>query len=273
MLLVLMSTGLTELSDIVGKREGQAKNISFTTFGFLNLLLGTIFLLVLGLIRDNFVFSMESLPTYLVRFVLEILLVHITAVAIIKADRSDFTLIKSLTIPFLLIVDLILGYSIATHQLLGVVVILIGIFLLLSKEHFRTKGLWLVLLSAVIAVATISIYKYDISHYNSVEVEQVPVMLGQMAYLFIFGLVVYKENPFKFLRKPIFIGQTLASGIGTTLASYAYLFAPAAIITTGLRTFSILFSFVSGKLIFHEKHILVKIISFIFILSGLYLLV
>jgi drug/metabolite transporter (DMT)-like permease len=272
-ILTFLSTGLTEFSDTVGKKEAQEKVISFATFGFLNLLLGTIILVAIGLWRDSFVFSTASLPTFLARFILEILLVHLTAVSIIKVDRSDFTFVKALTVPFLLVVDIALGYAISTTQIIGILIILFAIFLLLSKEHFHTKGLKYVLPSALIAVATISIFKYDISNFNSVEAEQVPVMLGQMIYLLVLALVVYKENPFKFLKKPIFIGQTTAAGLSSTLASYAYLFGPAAVITISLRAFSILFSLISGRVFFNEKHIAVKIISFGFIIVGLYLLV
>jgi len=273
MLFVIVSTALGEFSDSVGKKEVRDRVASLATFGFLNLLFGTLFLIILGYLRHNFVFSLTSLPTFIPRAFLEILQAHLTVLAVVKADRSDFGLIKSFTIPLLLIVDISLGYSISSIQIAGIIIIFLGVLFLLSKEHFRTKGFWLLMGGAINAVITISLFKYDISHFNSVESEQIFIMLLLMIYFFILAVWMYKENPLKFLRKPIFLAQSGAAGLASAIASYAYLFAPAAIITAALRAFSILSSLISGKLYFHEKNITAKIISFCLILLGLFLLI
>ncbi len=228
---------------------------------------------IIGFSRHSMIFSMESLPTFLLRAFLEILQVHITILAIVKADRSDFGLIRTLTIPFLLIVDIALGYVITTKQLFGITFIFIAIALLLSVEHLRTKGLWLLIGSALNAVITISLYKYNISHFNSVEAEQSLISLFVMVYLFFCAMMIYKEDPFRFIRKPIFMVQTVTSGLASVIVSYAYLFAPATIITTATRSFSVFFSLLSGKIYFKESNIVAKAFVFSLMAVGLILLV
>src|SRR3989344_6821009 len=142
-LLAAASSAFGELSSSLGKKEVRDKAESYYTFGFLSLLFGAVFMAVLGFLRDSIVFSMESLPTFIPRAILQILQVHITILAIVKADSSDFGLIRTLTIPFLLLVDIALGYVITTKQLFGITFIFIAIALLLSIEHLRVKGLWL----------------------------------------------------------------------------------------------------------------------------------
>src|SRR3990167_800914 len=97
-LLAAASSAFSELSDSIGKKEVRDKAESYYTFGFLSLLFGAVFMAVVGFLRDSMVFSMESLPTFIPRAILEILQVHITILAIVKADRSDFGLIRTLTI-------------------------------------------------------------------------------------------------------------------------------------------------------------------------------
>lgn len=272
-LLVFISSALTEFADSVGKKEVKERVASVASFAFLNLLVGTSILLVIGFVKDHFIFSLDSLPTFLPRLALEILQAHLTVLAVVRADRSDFGLLKTFTIPLLFIVDVLIGYQISYNQGLGVTVIFLGILLLLSKEHFKTKGFWLVMLSAVNAVITLSLFKYNISNFNSVESEQIIIMLVQMLYFFILAKISYKENPFKLLRRPIFIAQTTTAGLAGTIASYAYLFAPAAIITGALRATAILTSIISGRFYFGEKNMTIKIISFVLVGVGLFLLI
>lgn len=88
------------------------------------------------------------------------------------ADRSTYGFLRVLTIPLLLLVDLALGYSLSQGQIVGVSILTLSVLLLLLNHGLRTKGIGFVLLSAVNAVVTLSLFKYDITHFNSVEVEQ-----------------------------------------------------------------------------------------------------
>ena len=177
------------------------------------------------------------------------------------------------TIPLLLIVDLILGYKIDVLSLIGILVISIGLIILLINHGFNKKGIWYVMFTTVNAVFTISIYKYCITHYNSVEAQQIIVSFFILIFLFIMSSWKSKENPIKFIFKKQFFIQSFSNGIGSVILSFSYLFAPASIITSAKRSSSILWSIVSGNHYFHEKHIIVKIIAFIFIVIGLTLMV
>ena len=269
LLLAGLSGAFGELSDSIGKKEVHDKVASYYTFGFLNLLFGTVFIIAAGIVRHDFIFDMASLPTFLVRLILEIAQAHISILAIMKADRSDFGLIRMLTVPLLLIVDISLGYHVALFQILGIAFIIVAVVCLSYSENFKTKGLWLILASSVNAVATISLYKYDVSHFNSVESEQGIVCLVLVLYFFILAAYVKRENPLGFLANPAFVAQTVSSGLSNAAASFAILFAPASVITAALRAFSVLFSILSGRFYFHERKFILKVTLFSLITLGL----
>lgn len=271
-LFAALSSAANELSDSISKKKVVDGAASYYTFGFLSLLFGTVVLILIGIWRQDFVFSPASLPTFIPRVFLEVLQAHVSVLAIVRADRSDYGSIRVLTIPLLLAVDMMLGYTVSPTQMFGVGIILVTIFLLLSYERFQVKGLFLVLFTAVNAVATLSLYKYDITHFNSVETEQVLVQLVLLAYFFILAVVVARENPFAFLRKGAFFAQASASGFASSLVSYAYVFAPASIVTAALRASTVLFSVVSGKFYFKERHIIAKTLVVCGVLVGLFLL-
>ena len=272
-LLTSISSAFSELSDSIGKKETTERTYSHYTFGFLSVLGGALFLIITGFVRNDLVFSLASLPTFLPRLVLEVLQAHVTIEAIVRADRSDFGHIRTLTIPLLLAVDLMLGYGVSTSPMLGMGIIFCTIFVLLSYEHFKTKGLSLLLFTAVNAAVTISLFKYDITHFNSVASEQSIVSLVLVLYFFILAVVRAHENPIHLLFKPVFFVQAVSGGLASVFSSYAYSFAPASIITAAGRAFSVLFATLSGKLYFKERGFVIKLLLFCAIAGGLVLLV
>jgi drug/metabolite transporter (DMT)-like permease len=271
-LLSTLSSASSELSESISKKKVVDGVASYYTFGFLTLLFGTAILIIIGVWRQDFIFSLASLPTFIPRVFLEVLQAHVSILAVVKADRSNYGPIRTLTIPLLLMVDVALGYAITPTQMTGMVIIFLTIFLLLYYERFKAKGLFIVLFTAVNAVATLSLYKYDITHFNSVETEQVLVQLILLLYFFVLAVMVARENPFTFLRKGAFFAQASASGLASSFASYAYVFVPASIATAALRASAVLFSVLSGKLYFKEKHFLIKTLAICGILVGLFLL-
>ncbi len=273
---VLFATAGTffgEISSSIGKFEVQAKKESIFTMGFLNSFWSLIFFGVLIYLRGSFVFSLASLPTFTVRAILEILQLHITLLAIVNAERTAYNFIRTITIPLLLLVDIILGYNIAIHQLLGIVSIFVGILILFKNHGIERNGLGFVLFTSINAVATISLYKYNISHFNSVEGEQFVLLIILLLYLAFGAKFFAKENPIKFFKKPIFFIQSFSDGLGATFLSFAYLFAPASIILSAKRSLSIAWSLFSGKIYFHEQHIAIKIVSTSFLILGIILLI
>lgn len=271
-LLISISSALGEISDSIGKKAVKEGSESYYAFGFLNLFFGTLFLAIYGFIKQDFVFSLASLPFFLPRLALEIVQAHVGIIAIVRADRSDMGFLKMLTIPLLLIVDIISGYVITPAQVGGIMLILAATLSLYSIEHFRTKGFWLICFTAMNAVATISLYKYDITHFNSVTAEQGIVCAVLSLYFFLLARIRSRENPLSFVQKPIQVFHTTASGLASAVSSFAFLFAPAVVITTAGRAFAILFSILSGRWYFHEKHMFGKSMLFLLVLTGLILL-
>ena len=87
------------------------------------------------------------------------------------------------------------------------------------------------------------------------------------------ALFVAKENPFRFLRQPVFLLQSVTEGISHVVLSFAYIFAPASVITAAKRALAILWAILSGNLYFREKQFFIKMVSFIIIAVGLVLLI
>ncbi|MEK7503338.1 MAG: hypothetical protein AAB556_02760 [Patescibacteria group bacterium] len=268
-----ISTFCHEISSVIGKFEVGARKESVFTMGFLNYIWAFLFFLVLMFVRNSFVFSLASLPTFATRVFLEILQTHSSLMGVVRADRTTFSFVNVITIPFLLLVDTVLGYKIGSGQIFGIGLIFIALFILFLKHDLKKDGLGFVLFSSINAVATISLFKYNITHFNSVEAEQTLVIAILLFYLFFCAKFLARENPIKFFAKPIFLLQSATSGIGNVIASFAYVFAPASVILSAKRSFSIIWSWFSGSIYFHEKHVAIKLGAVAFLILGVILLV
>lgn len=272
-ILTSFATFFDEIANVIGKKEVSLRKESIYTMSFLNMFWGALFFFVIALfIRKTFIFSLASLPTFGVRAFLEILQAHVSVLALTIADRSTFSFIRTATIPLLLATDIFLGYSITTGNSIGIIAIALGFLILFINHGVQKQGAGLSLFTAINAVATISLYKYDITHFNSVEAEQGLITLILMFYFFFMASFAAKENPFAFFKKQIFFGQSLSSGIAGIMMSFAYSFAPASIITAVSRSFEIFWAIISGKRYFHEKSTAIKLISMFFVAIGLFLL-
>lgn len=282
LLMTVFAMLVDEVGTSIGKTKALIRKESIYTMGFLNNLWGTLFILALAFFvpKDlfapgfpgGFVFTAASLPTFLPRLALEVLQMHVTLMAIVRADRSTFGFLRIITIPLLLAVDVALGYTVSTIQMFGIGLIALSLVFLFINHGIKRNGALLVLFTAFNAVATVSLYKYDITHFNSVEAEQSIVMIVLLAYCFILARMRECENPLAFLLQPIFFIQSLTKGIAGVILSFAYLFGPASIIITAKRASLILWAMLSGNIYFHEKRFAVKAISLLLILVGLSLL-
>jgi multidrug transporter EmrE-like cation transporter len=261
-----------EISSSIGKHEVWKKKESIYTMGFLNTFWGVIIFLIIILAKREFAFSLESLPTFSIRAILEVLQAHFTIKAICISDRSTFGFIRAITIPLLLVVDLALGYSIGTFQYMGIFLILVAFVVVFVNHGIKKEGAFFILFTSVNAVLTISLYKYNITNFNSVESEQFLIYAILVAYFIFMTFYLKNENPFKLILKPIFFGQAASQGIGSLLLSFAYVFAPASVIIAVKRSSSVLWSVVFGRVYFHEKHIVIKIFCMLLIIAGIALL-
>lgn len=271
--LALLATLFLEVSSAIGKIEVSRKKESIYALGFLALFWSCIWFLILIFYRGGLVFSMESLPTFIVRIALEIIVAELGIRAIVKADRSTYSYIRVVTIPAILLVDLMLGYSLDIKQFFGILVILSSVVLVLSMREIDKRGLGLVAAGSLLAAGTISLYKYNITHYNSVETEQ---FLAQ-AFLVIYFMFAIRragqESPFKMLFTNPFAAQSLTHGLASVASSFAFVFAPASIVVTVERASSILWAIISGNHYFHERYLFHKIGIFVVISLGIFLLI
>jgi len=266
----LLASGafFSEVGVSLGKEEVARRKENIYTYGFLSLFLSTLAFFVIVLLRGKFLFSLESLPTLSLRIGLEILQAYVSIRAITTADRSTFGFLRVLTIPLLLLVDLALGYSLAINQIIGSGILTLSILLLFLNHGLRSKGIGLVLFSAVNAVILISLFKYDITYYNSVEVEQGII---QVILLIFFALMAWKtteRNPLQLLRNPRFLFQSLSQAIAGVLVSFGYLFVPASVAASVERSTAVFFSLVSGNRYFHEKKFAQKLLAFLLLALG-----
>lgn len=271
-ILASISSLFVEASSSIGKRLVGDHKETIYTMGFLNLLWGTIFLLLIITYKQKFLFSTASLPTFTIRAILEILQAHITLKAICKAERSTFSFIRILTIPLLLTTDIILGYPIGILQIVGLGIMVSTILYFYTNNGLNKKGAFLALFTAINAVATISLYKYNITNFNSVEAEQFIIQLILIIYFIIAGFLIAKQNPFKFLKRPLPFSQSIVQGIGGIFSSFAYGFAPASIIMAAERSSSIIWAVLSGNVYFHEKHLVTKLGILVLLIAGIILL-
>lgn len=267
--LVILSQLFGEISTSMGRYEVARKKESLYAMGFLSGIWATVFLIIIGVARDQFIFSFASLPTFALRTLLEIALMFVSLHAVVAADRSTFAFLRTLTIPLLLATDIALGYSLTTLQIAGVSLIAMACLFLFANNSLSRGGKLLCILSAILAVGTLTLYKYNITHFNSVEAEQSLLHLILLAVLVIAAHVHTGENLFRYLLSPLFLVQSIAAGISTVFLSFAYLFAPASIITAAKRGAEVLLAVLSGQVLFREKHVAFKLMAFVLLSAGI----
>lgn len=268
-LFITLGTLFGEVGTSLGKEEVARKKQDIYSFGFLSLCLSTIaFILIAFFVRQEFIFSFASLPTLSLRAVLEILQMVFSIKAVIAADRSTYGFVRVLTIPLLLLVDLFLGYSLTNSQIIGIIIVTVSIFLLFLNRGLHRAGIGWVLLCTVNAVLTLSLFKYDITHFNSVEVEQSIIQLILLAYFAVMVRRTSGDNPLALFRKTLFLFQSVSQAVAGVLVSFGYPFLPASVATGVERATAVLFSVVSGHRYFREQRIVQKLVALLLLMVG-----
>jgi hypothetical protein len=259
---ILSSLGslFEEVSSSIGKYEIRQKKESIYTLGFLNVFWSTLFFLLLVLSgRESFVFAAASLPTFLLRAFLEVFQGYATIQALVRADRTTFSFVRSGTIPLLLLVDMALGYPIGVWQFTGISVIVLALLIAFAEHDLDRQGLNFVIFSALNSVFTIALFKYNVSHFNSVAGEQI---IMSLIFLVLFLILAWKsagENPFTFLRHRTFFAQSATHGLATVAGSFAISFVPASVAVAAGRASGILWSTLAGHRYFAERHFTAKL--------------
>lgn len=169
-------------------------------------------------------------------------------------------------------VDVFIGYTLSWHSIAGVTAITFGLLYLYMSDSLQKRGQVLVIISALLAVATTSLYKYNITFYNSVAAEQTIVLGGKMLALFLAAYLLKGMNPFLLFNSWRHVIQAVTTGAGGSIISYTYLFAPASVVISAKRSWTVLAAIISGQHYFKEKRVLQKITAFAIVTAGVILL-
>lgn len=271
--LVIFGSFFLELSSSIGKVEIEKQKESIYAMGFLSLISGWVFFGITLLFKQSIGFSLESLPSFALRSALEIFQFYVSLKAIAIASRSTYSFIHVGTIPILLAIDLFLIKApISGWQIIGIAAIVLSLMILSMNHGIDKKGLMFTILSTVNGAATLTLFKYNITHFNTVEGEQFATYTVLMVYLLISAWRLHGERPWFLLKKPLFAAQSATYGAGIVLDSFAYQFAAASIITVIKRALSVLWSVLSGHFVFKEKSLLIKLLCFAVTAFGIILL-
>ncbi|MFA6447169.1 MAG: hypothetical protein WCW31_02825 [Patescibacteria group bacterium] len=268
--LTVLGTIFDEVTTSIGKIAIKSKVENVFTFGFLSNLVCALFFLVLIMVRLPEQ-GISLWPTFLIRIVSETILSFITILAIVKCTRSTFGFIRVGTIPLLLVVDVIIGYSISNFQILGIVFVTFSLLYLFLNHGLDKRGLGLAILATILPVVTISLAKYDFNHGNSIELEQGVVYIVMTILFFIMALRS-KENPFVLFKKPLVMLQFAAQALGAVLLTYSFNIMTPSVHTAAKRATSVAAAVASGKLVFKEKKIILKIVALVICILGIILL-
>lgn len=267
--LMLAATFFAEVSSSMGKRAVAKRLESIYSLGFLSTF-WTALLLILSVVflGADFHFSQQSLPVFLPRLGLELATAYVSMKAVVKADRSTYAFLRLITVPLLLAVDIILGYPVGGLQMLGILMVF-GAIMVLIHHGLNRKGGGYVIASALCAVGTISLYKYDITHYNSVAAEQILTYIVLLTFFTILAWNHSKEKTWPYLRWPWAEAQSISEGAANVLASFAFNFAPASVVVSAQRGLSVLWAIIFGNVYFHERHVVYKLSCFVLVAVGL----
>lgn len=224
---------------------------------------------------EKFTYNLAGLPIFFARLIVDLIQCEIVYRSLFKADRTTFGFARILTIPLLLLVDIALGYSLTNAQYIGIGIISSALLAYFGVEHMKGKGVHFALISSVLSVLTVSLYKYDISHYNPIAISQFVMAIALMV---IYGVRVALSKKdrklFAHLKEHkmlslVFISQAIAS----TLISYAYSLAPASLVLAISRASAVVWSLLSGTFYFHEKKVLRKVFICAVLVFGLFVMV
>lgn len=272
LLLLICSTLSEEAAQSLGKHSVSKGKASVYSLAFLEVFYALLLMLGVLILMPGNHFTLASLPTLVPRICLEILASYLTAESIVRADRSTVGFLRLLTLPLLLGVDLVLGYYLTPLQISGVLVLFLALGLAFYKNPLGKKGAWIVICLALVNVAAVSLFKYDVTHYNSVAAEQSIVMSCIVIFFFVQS-VRSGYVPFKLLIQPPTSWQSLLSGLGAALTSFAVGLAPASIVTALRRTLGLMWSVIFGKVYFKERGLKRKIYAFAVAALGICLLI
>jgi drug/metabolite transporter (DMT)-like permease len=194
----------------------------------------------------------------IVMAILTILFVRFNIRLTQTADRSFASQFSVLTIPVMMIADVVLWYSITPLQM-GIMAAITLIFIIQNRGiRGNSKDIPLALGCVITWVVSMILFKYTTSHWLSMTLQ---IFLSAFCNVTI--LVFWKHNELLTLirrRKDRAVASRLAlfHGASSLLCSYALSFGIASIVVTIKRVTQLIRSLIFSKVVFHEHHMLRK---------------
>ena len=179
--------------------------------------------------------------------------------AIHHAERSTFSVMSTMSIPLLLISDVIFGYGVSMWQIVGVAMLVIMLSYVVLKGDFSTKGMKYIVASNIVSMGTVIAFKYTTSHFGSTELVN---FYNALFAGLLFLIIVARTKGWKGIRntfKAKYLGFALLYGVGGVLCAAAYKYMIASMVVAFKRFFAMMFGVITGKLFFHEKKIFKKL--------------
>jgi len=256
------------LNKIIMTRRLQTLSV----LGFLQSLVTLVFYLIYGsLAPHGFVLSWSSWVTLSIRTVLEVFIAYCTMQAVAKAERSAYGFIRAFTVPLLLVVDVAFGYRLGLLQQIGILVTFVSVAVLTMNHGFSKKGIGWVIATALTAVLTVSLYKYDLN-FNSVASEQ-SIMYAASTIFFLILILRTKEDVLGLLKTKGVPWAIVTSCFGSLLQGLSYQYAAGSWIIAMKRASGVLLAVLSGRVAFKEEKLGLKLVAFAGCLTGFLLMV
>lgn len=278
-LLWIIWTFFGECNNIISKQK-LTKHHHFT-MGVISTLFGVIlFGLMIGYKIQFTDFSPILNPASIflltIRIFLEIFQSYVSLLAIKYSDRSAFSIIRVITLPLLLIVDIILGYNFSVYSYIGIILIVFS-FIFFQKWSYKqiVSANKYALLSAINAVLTISLFKYSITYYwNSPEVDQIIILSSILIFFIIQNYRVNKISAIWLIfKEKIFILQAFMGSLSSLILTYSYVYLNASEATTLKRAWEMFWAILAGMVFFKEKQIAKKLFFAICLSIWLFIMI
>lgn len=245
---------------------------TLSVLGFLQSVITLIMYLIYGwLTPGGLVLSWSAWSTLSLRTLLEVVIAYCTMQAVAKAERGAYGFIRTFTVPLLLITDIVLGYHVSLYQQIGILIVFFSVLFLTAKRGFGHQGIRWVIATALIAVATTSLYKYDLK-FNSAAAEQ-SVIYGIEAAFFLILILRTKESVLTLLRQKGLPLALIAQCFGSLLQGLSYQYAAASWVIAVKRALGVFWAMLSGRMVFEERKFGLKLIAFGGCVVGLLLMV
>jgi hypothetical protein len=150
-ILAAASAFVGEVSTSIGKVKVAKGTESRYAMAFLTYFVAFFWFLGILIYNQSFKFSLESLPTFGTRVLLEVILTYVSIRAITTSSRSTFSFVRTGTMPLLLLVDIYFGYTISTMQIFGISTIVLAILFLFKNHGLEKRGIGYVVASTLLA--------------------------------------------------------------------------------------------------------------------------